>query len=54
MTRTALVHLNVETADTDSRSAENIGAMLGRVVRAGLLAEHVVGLTVDVALAEEI
>ena len=54
MTRTMLVHLNVEAADTDSRSAEDIGAMLGRVVRAGLLAENVVGLTVDVAMSEQI
>lgn len=54
MTRTILIHLNVEVPDEDTRDYKDIVSDVEGAIEVGSDPEHVGHMTVDVALAEEI
>lgn len=54
MERTILIHLNVEVPDGDERSVETIEAAVRGALEVGDDDDSVGGLTITVALAEEV
>lgn len=54
MTRTVLVHLNVEVPDSDPRDADQIGEAISGALEVGSDDESVSGLTIVVALTDEV
>lgn len=54
MPREILVHLNVQVPDGDDRPAEEIGQAIQGAIEVGSDNESVDGLTIEVALVDEI